>query len=77
MARYKNETGETVEITLYGLRVENGQTFDVPDEDLSFEARPGFTASQRKTADVAPDPALVDAATAAPASVPAEPLPSN
>lgn len=69
MARYKNDTGDTIEITLYGLRVENGQTFDVPDEDLSFEGRPGFTASQRKTADVAPDPALVDASAPVPAPV--------
>ena len=74
MATYKNETGGPVEITRYELRVQDGQTFEVPDEDTSFENRPGFTSSRVKNPDVTPDPAVVTDATAA---VPAAPVPSS
>ena len=73
MATYKNETGGPVEITRYELRVQDGQTFEVPDEDTSFENRPGFTSSRVKTPDVTPDPTVVEDAAA---TVPAAPQPS-
>lgn len=71
MATYKNETGGLVEITRYELRVQDGQTFEVPDDDTSFEGRPGFVSSKVKTPDVTPDPNVLDDATASP--VPAVP----
>ena len=70
MATYKNETGGLVEITRYELRVPDGATFEVPDEDASFEDRPGFTASRVKNPDVIPDPAVAaDATATVPAAV--------
>lgn len=63
MTTYKNDTGAPFEAPLYELRVPAGETFEIPDEDTSFDNRPGFTKSRTKNPDVTPDPAVVQAAT--------------
>jgi hypothetical protein len=71
MSTYKNETGGPIEVTLYELRVPEGHTFEIPDEDRSFDGRPGITRSRVRNPDEVPDPAVVAAVTGPIPTVPA------
>lgn len=73
MATYKNTTGTPQSIARDGIEynVAGGATVEVPDEDLSFDGRPGWTKSSAKSPDVTvEEPAAVE-----PASPP--PVPTN
>ena len=66
MATYKNNTGFPQSIARDGIEynVADGATVEVPDEDVSFDGRPGWSKSQVKSPDVTVD----DVPAAAPVS---------
>jgi hypothetical protein len=68
MATYKNTTGFPQSIARDGVEynVADGATVEVPDDDLSFDARPGWSKSSAKSPDVTvdPEPAAVEPQTA-------------
>lgn len=74
MATYKNNTGFPQSVARDGIEynVADGATVEVPDEDVSFEGRPGWSKSQVKSPDVAIDADTVPADTV-PAPTPAAP----
>lgn len=57
MATYKNNTGFRQSIARDGIEynVADGGTVEIPDEDLSFEDRPGWAKSSAKSPDVSVD----------------------
>ena len=73
MSTFKNTTGTPQSIARDGIEynVADGATVEIPDEDLSFEGRPGWTKSSAKSPDVTvEEPAAVE-------PVPAPPAPTN
>jgi hypothetical protein len=64
MATFKNSTGTRQTIARDGIEynVADGATVEIPDDDTSFDARPGWSKSSAKSPDVTvdPEPAAVE-----------------
>jgi hypothetical protein len=62
VATFKNDTGDLDrDFPLYGLRRRTGETFEVPDEALSFEAQGVHPSRREDRRRRPPDPAVVEA----------------
>jgi hypothetical protein len=55
----KNTTAETVDIPTLGVVVEPGRTVEIPDE-LADSLVESFSPTRAKSADIVPDPEVVD-----------------